>query len=123
MKDINPFFPEDHCEAHATPGISKDLLGSAVSAPFPPSPGPKSLFGSTTGSWHLWRLGAMSLPTPLEAPARGIDVPVPRGHPGSCLSDHGSSLTIVKLHFLGPKLGPNPSGVRMPLPKCRCIPL
>ena len=61
----------------------------------------------------------MSLPTPWEAPARGIDVP--RGHPGSCLSDCGSSLAIVNRHFPGPNLGLSPSGVRVLLPKCRCV--
>ena len=121
MKGASPFFPKVHCKAHATPELVR-TSSTSMSLPPPSRPQTKDS-GSTPGSWHRlqWRLGAMSLPTPWEAPARGIDVP--RGHPGSCLSDCGSSLAIVNRHFPGPNLGLSPSGVRVLLPKCRCVPL
>lgn len=94
-----PFFLEVHCEAHEIPELVRAPLSlSPPSRPWTEGP------GSTPGSWHQWlQRGWGTMSTPRGASQRHG---VPCGHPGSSLSDCGSSLDILKRHFPGPRLGP-----------------
>lgn len=94
-----PFFLEVHCEAHEIPELVRAPLSlSPPSRPWTEGP------GSTPGSWHQWLQGGWgTMSTPRGASQRHG---VPCGHPGSSLSDCGSSLDILKRHFSGPRLGP-----------------
>lgn len=114
-----PFLSEVHCEEHTTPRISAGLVDSTISVSFQALDQRPSL-SPPLGAGISFSGGSGAMRTPARCQPEAWVFLV--GNPGSSLSDYGSSLAIVKRHFLGPNPDLSLPGVRTSFSKCRCVP-